>query len=442
MKRLSLLLLFVSTIIFPIVAQQEETLAEAVNRNTKGDNWFVGAGLSANVLWGEEDKYANPFKRIRPGLELQVGKWFNPYFGTRFQGTFGGLRGYQKMAYQGGVYLGPNDRHRQAWPYIFDDEVKYPGKNLFIGSGFMEAPEPLKPTYGWRGAKDAKGFWQDFNYATFTIDLMSNFSNLFYGHYSDRFVNLSPLVGLGVITAFDNGTTNPDFYYVVAKIGLNIDFRLTKSLSLYIEPKAYATNNELDGYVGTAMGDATSNLSAGVIWTFNKHYSNIGKLTLDEINRLNDKVNENRQRLDEHQDILDRHEQQIQDLYNRLKKCDEEKPVIVVDNPEKSIFPLNVFFTIDSYRINPQEQHKITAIYDFLMEKKDATIVLCGYADVKTAYPKYNLNLSKKRVEAVAAQLKAKGIPASRIELRWKGDTEQPFAINEQNRCVIAIEKR
>jgi outer membrane protein OmpA-like peptidoglycan-associated protein len=272
---------------------------------------------------------------------------------------------------------------------------------------------------------------------------MANASNLFYGHYTDRRFNIIPFVGVGLINAYDNKTTTPDFWYVAFKAGVHIDCKITSGLSIYIEPKAYATNDEFDGYRGTAFADALTNLSLGLKYTFNKGFADIGRLTLLEIDRLNDRINENRQRLDEHQDILDRHEQQIRDLYDRIEKCCEEKPVIVVDKPaDTDALPLDIFFKIDSYKIQPQEQYKIDKIVEFLNTKKGAKVLLVGYADVKTAYPKYNMTLSKKRVDAVAAQLKAKGVPANRISLDWKGDTVQPFEINEMNRCVIAIEQR
>ena len=46
---------------------------------------------------------------------------------------------------------------------------------------------------------------------------------------------------------------------------------------------------------------------------------------------------------------------------------------------------------------------------------------------------------SKKRAEAVAAQLKEKGIDSQRITVDYKGDTVQPFSTAEENRVTICI---
>ncbi|MDR1372789.1 MAG: OmpA family protein [Dysgonamonadaceae bacterium] len=428
MKRMSVLLVLLSALFsLPSFAQEDGTLAEAVNRSTRKNNWFVGAGLSANLMHGEQDKLANPLKRIKLGGELSVGKWFNQDFGVRLQGTYGGLRGFQQNAYMGGRYLRPDDAPRYPNPMGVGDMDHY------VLSAFSDAPAPLTPV---KGRNERRGFWQDFKYSSVTFDLLANFSNLFYGRYDDRLVTVVPFVGGGLVTAYNNDVTTPGFNYVVAKLGLNIDFRLTKHWSVYIEPKAYATNREFDGYEGDAFSDAFTNLSVGVTYTFNKHYSNIGISILNEIDRLNDKVNENRRRLDEHDNILNSHE----DLLNKLQNSTVEKPVVIVD--DKSPMPLYIRFGLNSYKIEESEQYKIAELADFLNEHKDSNIKLVGYADAKTGNSKYNYGLSGRRTDEVAAHLRAKGISSSRFTLDFKGDKEQPFSQNEWNRVVIAVEQK
>lgn len=45
----------------------------------------------------------------------------------------------------------------------------------------------------------------------------------------------------------------------------------------------------------------------------------------------------------------------------------------------------------------------------------------------------------KKRANAVAEALKAKGITENRINVDYKGDTVQPFSTAEENRVSICI---
>ena len=69
----------------------------------------------------------------------------------------------------------------------------------------------------------------------------------------------------------------------------------------------------------------------------------------------------------------------------------------------------------------------------------NAKIVITGYADKKTGNSRINERLSKQRSAAVAEALQAKGISASRISSSFKGDTIQPFNVNEENRVSICV---
>ena len=68
-------------------------------------------------------------------------------------------------------------------------------------------------------------------------------------------------------------------------------------------------------------------------------------------------------------------------------------------------------------------------------------ITVTGYADVQTGNEKINMDLSQRRANKVKAYLVGKGIAASRISVDFKGDSEQPFAQNDLNRCVISTLK-
>jgi outer membrane protein OmpA-like peptidoglycan-associated protein len=426
MKKVSILLIVLSAFVFPSFAQ--ENLAEAVTRSTAGDNWFISIGGSANLLHGEQDKVAKALDRIKYGGEFTVGKWFNPYFGARIAANYGFLRGFNFGSSRGGEYTSTDDG-RGRFPMGGDPGTWYTNAN---------------PKYDYydnatgKKGSDLSGFWQDFNYSTVTLDFMANFSNLLYGHYSDRLVNISPIVGVGVINAYNNEVTTPSFYFAVAKIGINVDFRITRNFSIYLEPKGYVTSNEFDGYIGNSLVDGLTSLSLGAKFTFNNKYSNIGQLTLDEIDNLNDRVNANRELIDNHQEILERQ----QDLLEKLRKCCEEKPVVVVEPKENIPLPEYIRFHLDSYKIEKVEYSKIDGVIKYLNTNPNSKLLIVGYADKLTGNSPYNLKLSKKRVESVAEELKKKGVMSKRINIDWKGDKEQPFAENDWNRVVIVIEQK
>lgn len=100
----------------------------------------------------------------------------------------------------------------------------------------------------------------------------------------------------------------------------------------------------------------------------------------------------------------------------------------------------NIFFEKNKDIISNEEAVKIQEIAAFLNGHADAKVALVGYADVKTGNAKINSKLSQKRAAAVAKFLQEKcHIDASRITEDYKGDTVQPFAVNEENRVCICI---
>ena len=65
---------------------------------------------------------------------------------------------------------------------------------------------------------------------------------------------------------------------------------------------------------------------------------------------------------------------------------------------------------------------------------------ITGYADKGTGNARINKKYSQERANKFKDELvKNYGINASRIITDAKGDTVQPFADNDKNRCVIII---
>lgn len=81
---------------------------------------------------------------------------------------------------------------------------------------------------------------------------------------------------------------------------------------------------------------------------------------------------------------------------------------------------------------------KIEEVAKFLKDYADAKVTVVGYADKGTGNAKLNMMYSKKRAENYKEELVNKyGCDGSRITVDAKGDTVQPFAENDKNRCVI-----
>lgn len=113
----------------------------------------------------------------------------------------------------------------------------------------------------------------------------------------------------------------------------------------------------------------------------------------------------------------------------------EPKPV--VKQPVK--ITENIFFDLAKAEIKPEQASKIDDIVKWANQNPDANILLTGYADKETGNAKVNMKIAQQRADAVKAALVAKGVAASRITIDAKGDTEQPFSNNDDNRAVIAL---
>jgi OOP family OmpA-OmpF porin len=99
----------------------------------------------------------------------------------------------------------------------------------------------------------------------------------------------------------------------------------------------------------------------------------------------------------------------------------------------------NIFFDLAKSEIKPDQASKIEDIVRWANQNPDAKILLTGYADKDTGNAKVNMKIAQQRAEAVKAAMVAKGVAASRLTIDAKGDTEQPFANNDDNRAVIAL---
>jgi len=81
----------------------------------------------------------------------------------------------------------------------------------------------------------------------------------------------------------------------------------------------------------------------------------------------------------------------------------------------------------------------INKVAQWCKKYPNKTVTVDGYADRGTGNAKVNEGYAQQRAENVAKALKAKGVPESQIKVASHGDTVQPFAENDKNRCVIIV---
>lgn len=102
--------------------------------------------------------------------------------------------------------------------------------------------------------------------------------------------------------------------------------------------------------------------------------------------------------------------------------------------------PNDLTFDVDRTTLKPLVQESLGGIAQTIVEYPDTVVRVIGHAD-STGSDAYNLDLSRRRAEAVADYLSAQGVVAQRIEAIGRGES-QPIADNataegrERNRRV------
>ncbi|MCC1491299.1 OmpA family protein [Cognatishimia sp. F0-27] len=90
--------------------------------------------------------------------------------------------------------------------------------------------------------------------------------------------------------------------------------------------------------------------------------------------------------------------------------------------------PQDILFATDSATLRPDLQSDIRTVAQSLLAYPNTTVQVVGHTD-NTGDAAYNLGLSERRAQSVAAILTGQGVPASRVSTFGRGEA-QPIASN------------
>lgn len=277
------------------------------------------------------------------------------------------------------------------------------------------------------------------NYVAPMVDATFNLTNLFCEYNPDRLVEVGVFGGIGANIAWGNDEaadaqkailagagknlaevqaplenlwdgTKTRF---VARVGANVDFRVSDRVKLGVELSA---NTLSDKYNSKKAGNPD--------WYFN---ALVGvKVALGET----------------HTTKVIPAPKPVEKIIERIIEKPAPAPAPKVESKVvEENFRRDIFFPIGNTNIAKSQRAKIAEIVEYMKENPDAKITLTGYADKGTGSVRFNDKIAARRALTVYNTLAAKGVAKSRMIKQSKGCRVQPFEENDMNRVTICIAK-
>lgn len=352
--------------------------------------WFLG--LYGGVQYGFGVSQSGPLAgaskfdyvgRLGESAGIALGRWHNPYFGTRLM----------------------IDWNRISNPYAPQ-----------ISEGKLQKAHSLNPH----------------------LDVMFDVVNYLSTYDAERTFHLVPFLGVGYMatqklfaTEMLNEQNIKDMNFihsVSVNMGVNFDFRVCPCVTFNLAP-SLAIGNFFEGYTQKDEPmEFLPQLRAGLTFGLcNDPFTAVEPMDYELLNNMQSEINDLRA--------------QNAELSKRpvsCPECPEVEPATIVNELVESI----VYFRIGSSTIEKNQYISIFNVAEFVKANK-SPITVIGYADAKTGKSAYNMTLSEKRARNVANILVEKyGVPSELITIDYKGDTVQPYQTNAWNRVVIMKSKK
>lgn len=270
-----------------------------------------------------------------------------------------------------------------------------------------------------------------FNYINADIDVMLNLVNMFSAKKFNVF-NVYLIAGVGLNYAWGNDELND----LQAKVQPKDDLS-----------KMWGDNRQRHDELG-------HNFRAGMLFDVNvhKHWS-VG-MEFD-FNSLSDRFNSKYSNSNDwmftaqlgvtYKFGLKKPRKPITSAKSAMANFTEEaaNEAVVASGPETTLSVVEPIHEVIYYVISGTTPTKeiIEHVVEWAKKNPGHTISISGYADKGTGTAEINARIAKQRAETVATHLIEAGIPETQMIVKSYGDTVQPFAENDKNRCVIISAK-
>jgi len=382
-------------------------------------NYFFQLQAGTSHVLSENVRYYSLLEADRPIVLASVGKFFYPQFGMRFSAGWAKQVGFVDKNVRKNTPPGYDTHYTYniAQAYVdglFDMHSFFFGVKekrrfsllTFLGVGYIR-------TFGF---SDMAEKWNERHW--YLTDLIGE-------EYRNRIENYIDENGLPATRhAYAYYTNTKSRSYFAGHLGLIANYKINDAWDIHLEGSFNATDDEYNGVSCRRVYDGYINVLAGVSY------------------HIKDKMGARRYKYSYYTDadLVETINHTIEETTDSLKNA--EKPLLkvmerVIDYDE--MIQTTIEFYRDKYYVTEAQMQNIYSVASFIKSHPELTVTVIGYADVQTAYPAYNMKLSKRRAETVYNILvKECKVDPSHLRMEWKGDTEQPYQmVNDWNRAVI-----
>lgn len=270
------------------------------------------------------------------------------------------------------------------------------------------------------------------NYVAPAVDVMFNVTNAICGYSPKRLVDVNLFAGIGANIEFDNSeaeavraqltTLYPGVEFMrhywegsrsslLGRFGGSVDFNISKRVALGLEANANIVSDHYNSKKAP-NSDWYFNILGGV------------KVKLGRVSK--------------HVPVQSCC--RIDTIYLTKEKKVVVHDTVTVDKLTAETLRRDIFFTIANSEVSKAEMPKVEDIAAYLNRWPNAKVTITGYADKGTGSAKGNVIFARNRANIVATLLIEQfGIAKERIIVDSKGDTVQPYEINNLNRVSICI---
>lgn len=330
------------------------------------------------------------------------------------------LKSYSYVEAQGGVQLTTTNAPM--------DKLLLPTASLSFGHYFTPVIGARLHVNGWQSKSGFESLDQYYKwkYVTPSVDLMINLCNLF-SKSTNHALNVILLGGVGVNYAWDNDELNglnidpklaplawdKDRLNHNLRAGLRLETNVRKPFGVSLEVNANAIDDRFNSKSNDA-DDWQFTAQLGLSWRFGHKYRKAEPAPV----------------------VREIVEEPVQEVVPAPVVEKKPEPKAVVKRETVKLHK-EVFYAI---RVSENETPSaiMKEVADFMTQYKDVKVKAVGYADKGTGNSKINKVYAQKRAEQFKQDLVDRyHVDASAITIDSKGDTVQPFADNDKNRCVI-----